>query len=581
MDSIKITSTPASPKISDIPSKHRPSDSIFDINNLDNAIKIDPTTESPQKENFRETLFQNLQKDILKPLMNSTTAQADALRKLVLISELFESSAGAIPKEILEGIFINSQDLLSELLMRDKTETIFKGSFFDSLRGLAKLEGYPQLKDAIVSILRHYDALVNQNQTLKGVVIETSRLLMSLPSKERALLEQQLAKLEAVLIRSSQDEAGLESLLGLKSAKATNGPVSPELQNLINLKAAQNGKLDKSGQVETGLHSQSTLNSSTDTSGQTSSELQSLINLKTTQSGNPDDNLTQRLATIENLLNGKNLNYKEIQQLLKNETIPVLRQILQSQTYSDKTYQSVATIIDHIVRYDKANPEQLEAAVMRFSQALKPLTNLTDSDIVDMKNQLFLHAKEAEILADRLSNASKTPGEGEKVALAHLLEQALDENNSSKIINSAQTLLETMVRNESPIFTLMHFLIPLRFLDENSYGEFFVDKDPLTKKGEKGDAENATDIFFTIQSDRYGNFEVELLARDKNITLNIKSPAPLVDLLKSTRDQLKTIVEEQGYALAGYGIGEYSESQTILQRFPKLAFRKVGLDVSI
>jgi len=574
LDSIKITSTPASPKISDIPSKHRPSDSIFDINNLDNAIKIDPTTESPQKENFRETLFQNLQKDILKPLMNSTTAQADALRKLVLISELFESSAGAIPKEILEGIFINSQDLLSELLMRDKTETIFKGSFFDSLRGLAKLEGYPQLKDAIVSILRHYDALVNQNQTLKGVVIETSRLLMSLPSKERALLEQQLAKLEAVLIQSNQDEAGLESLLGLKSSKATNGPVSPELQNLINLKAAQNGKLDKSGQVETALYN---LKSSTDTNGQTSPELQNLINLKATQS----DNLTQRLATIENLLNGKNLNYKEIQLLLKNETIPVLRQILQSQTYSDKTYQSVATIIDHIVRYDKANPEQLEAAVMRFSQALKPLTNLTDSDIVDMKNQLFLHAKEAEILADRLNNASKAPGEGEKVALAHLLEQALDENNSSKIINSAQNLLETMVRNESPIFTLMHFLIPLRFLDENSYGEFFVDKDPLTKKGEKGDAENATDIFFTIQSDRYGNFEVELLARDKNITLNIKSPAPLVDLLKSTRDQLKTIIEEQGYALAGYGIGEYSESQTILQRFPKLAFRKVGLDVSI
>ena len=36
-----------------------------------------------------------------------------------------------------------------------------------------------------------------------------------------------------------------------------------------------------------------------------------------------------------------------------------------------------------------------------------------------------------------------------------------------------------------------------------------------------------------------------------------------------------------GYALAGYGVGEYLQSQTILQRFPKLAFRKVGLDVTI
>ena len=520
MDSIKITSTVSTPKVNDAPSKHSPGDSIFDIKNIDNAVKIAPVAENYQQESFRETLFQNLQKEILKPLLNSTSAQADALRKLVLIAELFESSTGAIPKDILDGIFIKSQDLLSELLLQDKTDSIFKGAFFDSLRSLAKLEGYPQLKDAIVSILRHYDAYVNRNQTLKGIFTETSRLLMTLPSKERALLEQQLIKLEAVLSKSN----GLEQ-------------PNQELQNLIDLKAAQNGKLGSQ--------------------------------------------LEQRLGRIETLLNGKNLNYQELQQLLKNDTIPALRQILQSQSYSDKTYQSVATIIDHIVRYDKANPEQLEAAVMRFSQALKPLSNLTDSEIVDMKNQLFLHAKESEILAERLETSAKNPGEGEKVALAQLLEKALDESNSSKIINSAQMLLETMVRNESPILTIMHFLIPLRFLDENSYGEFFVDKDPTAKKGEKGSSENATDIFFTIQSDRYGNFEVELLARDKTITLNIKSPAPLVETLKSTREQLKTIVEEQGYSLAGYGVGEYQEAQTILQRFPKLAFRKVGLDVTI
>ena len=562
MDSIKITSTVSTPKINDIPSKQTPSDSIFDINNLDNAVKIAPVSEQYQKESFRETLFQNLQKEILKPLMNSTTAEADALRKLVLISELFESSAGAIPKELLDGIFINSQDLLSELLLRDKTDSIFKGAFFDSLRSLAKLEGYPQLKDAIVSILRHYDAYINRNQTLKGIFLETSRLLMTLPSKERALLEQQLVKLEAVLLKSGARDADVEKLNDL------NASVNKTLAN----KSSSAGV-----DIETLLASKST----NIEKNQPSQELQNLINLKAAQNGKLGEPLEQRLSRIETLLNSKNLNYQEIQQLLKNETIPALRQILQSQAYSDKTYQSVATIIDHIVRYDKGNPEQLEASVLRFSQALKPLSNLTDSEIVEMKNQLFRHAKEAEILSERLESSSRNPGEGEKVALAQLLEQALDEKNSNKIINSAQSLLETMVRNESPIFTIMHFLIPLRFLDENSYGEFFVDKDPTAKKGEKGSAENATDIFFTIQSDRYGNFEVELLARDKNISLNIKSPAPLVETLKSTREQLKTIVEEQGYALTGYGVGENTQSQTIRQRFPKLAFRKVGVDVTI
>lgn len=192
------------------------------------------------------------------------------------------------------------------------------------------LKDIPSLKMRLSQFSDIMMPMSTVTRPLKGIFTETSRLLMTLPSKERALLEQQLIKLEAVLSKSN----GLEQ-------------PNQELQNLIDLKAAQNGKLGSQ--------------------------------------------LEQRLARIETLLNGKNLNYQELQQLLKNDTIPALRQILQSQSYSDKTYQSVATIIDHIVRYDKANPEQLEAAVMRFSQALKPLSNLTDSEIVDMKNQLFLH----------------------------------------------------------------------------------------------------------------------------------------------------------------------------------------------
>lgn len=63
MDSIKITSTVSTPKVNDAPSKHSPGDSIFDIKNIDNAVKITPVAENYQQESFRETLFQNLQRD--------------------------------------------------------------------------------------------------------------------------------------------------------------------------------------------------------------------------------------------------------------------------------------------------------------------------------------------------------------------------------------------------------------------------------------------------------------------------------------------------------------------------------------
>ena len=534
MDGIKITSTVQSPKATDVTNKQIPSDAIFDLNNQDISIKTDQTSDNLQKESFRDTLFQNLQKEILKPLLNSTAAEADSLRKLVLVAQLFDGSVDGIPKELLKGIFINSQDLLSELLTRDKTDTIFKGAFFDSLRSLAKLEGYPQLKDAIAGILRNYDAFVKQNQTLQDIFSETSRLMANLPSKERALLAQEMTKLEMALTGSKTADQDAQKLVDLKTILSDKPQSNQTLQTLIDLKASQNGK-----------------------------------------------NLDAQMARIEAALNGKGLDYQALQKMLKNETIPVLRQILSSQAYSDKVYQSVSTIIDHIVRYDKANPDQLEASVMKFANALKPLSNLTDAEIVDMKNQLFLHAKEAEILSDRINSAAQNPLDGDKVELAHLLEKALDDANSSKIVNSAQTLLNTMLRNESPIFNLMHFLIPLRFMDANTYGEFFIDKDPSEKDGSKPNAQKSADIFFTIQTDRYGNFEVELQARDKSINLNINCPAALVDTLSSSKDKLKSIIEEQGYKLTSCGIGEYVESQSILQRYPKLAFRKVGIDVTI
>jgi hypothetical protein len=125
---------------------------------------------------------------------------------------------------------------------------------------------------------------------------------------------------------------------------------------------------------------------------------------------------------------------------------------------------------------------------------------------------------------------------------------------------------------------LMHFTIPFRYMEENTYGEFFVDKDC---KERKGNAKSAKNIFFTIQSDKYGNFEVDLLVKDKQIDLDIRCPDVLLNPVKDTRSQWRTIIEEQGFRLANYQVGVYQESQTILQRFPKLAVKKVGIDVKV
>jgi hypothetical protein len=272
----------------------------------------------------------------------------------------------------------------------------------------------------------------------------------------------------------------------------------------------------------------------------------------------------------------------EIKAFLKNQIIPELGKIAKRHQGSEKIYNQVMAIVHNIVRYDKADPRLLEEAVIQLGDDLKLLTNLTDQDIIEMKKLVFENALQEQGNGDKQSidkvSMEKFGVQQDIADMASLLSNALDKSNPPKINSVAQNLLLNMVQSESPMVPLMHFTIPFRYMDENTYGEFFVDKDC---KERKGDAKEAKNIFFTIQSDKYGNFEVDLLARDKRIDLDIRCPDNLLNPVRETKSKLRGIIEEQGFHLANYQVGVYQESKTILQRFPKLAMRKVGIDVKV
>lgn len=522
---IKITSpVDVKNRISNMP-KPTGAESIFDLTEPDGLAKDQGKIKKAEEEGPRQELLRYLNKEIHLPLLNQTKVQADSIRKLILYSKLFEVSSGLITEEFLNEFFVLPKELLGELLKREETATVFKGEFFDVLRVLAKSGNYPKLQESILSILKHFDCYVNQRQSLKAIVISSSNLSGLLTGQDSQILNQKAGELEA------------------------------------------------------------------------------LINL------------------------GKD-NYKEIANYLKNELIPTLRGIAANYPPMDKVQDPILSIIHYIVRYDKANPQLLEDAFMNLAEELKPLfSNLTSEDIADMKETLLKDARAAKQEAELVGKFQEGQGKGailpmdeteekiikpavreneaeiektasrkitaeeaenmrnEKTAyikeekdLASLLSRALDKSSPAKITGAAQNLLLHLVQSESPMQPLMHFMIPLRFFHEDTYGEFFIDKECKNRKGE---AKKAANIFFTIQSDLYGTFEVDLLARDQYIELDIKCPKELMTGVKDIKPRLRESIEGAGYRLAGYQVGEYTESKTIIRRFPELMSRRAGIDVRI
>ena len=528
VDILKITS-PISikSKVQNLPSK-LPTDAVFDITNQNQILNELPKTKSVGEETAKQSLLKNLNKEIFEPLLSSTKAQADGVRKLVLMAKLFETSSGALPESFLEKVFVQPQEMLGELLTRDKGATIFKGEFFDSLRMLAKLEGQPKLKEAVVSILKHFESYVHQENSLSSIIKQGQDLSKLLPKTEAQLFQQQIETLDTMVKLNS---------LTRQSAMTAANPAAAQAELFDDNPLA--GKVDAP---------------------------------------------KQNLVRLENMIKQVGEGQTEIKAYLKNEIIPLLGQIAKRHQGSDRIYNREMSIVHNIVRYDRADPKLLEEAVYQLGDELKQLTNLTSDDIIEMKTLIFEHARVEQELGEKagigIDNKSVDEfgsNQGDK-DIADLLTKALDKDGPSKISSLAHNLLYNMVQNESPLMALMHFTIPFRYMDENTYGEFFVDKDCKEKKG---DAKEAKNIFFTIQSDKYGNFEVDLLARDKRIDLDIRCPDILLNPVKETKAKLRDIIEEQGFRLVSYQVGVYQEGQTILQKFPKLAVKKVGIDVKI
>lgn len=158
----------------------------------------------------------------------------------------------------------------------------------------------------------------------------------------------------------------------------------------------------------------------------------------------------------------------------------------------------------------------------QLGDELKKLTNLTKEDIGDMKKLVFEHAKEQQELAQKPILENKTMEKfGIQMEESDIIpvNKALDKEGPAKVNSVAQNLLLNMVQNESPIIPFLHFTIPFRYLDENTYGEFFVDKD---SRGKKERGSRARRSFLQFSRISMETFEVEVVAKDKRIDLDIR-----------------------------------------------------------
>jgi hypothetical protein len=552
VDILKITSAIPATSRPDNLQRQLPSDAVFDINGPSDAPKY-KVLERDRGEDPREALLRNLNKEFFAPLKSDLTAQMEGLKKLILFLRFFDNPQLAAKLGDIEGLFVDAKELLDALMRSDKDATVFRGDLFEALRVLAKAEGFPKLQDAIVNLLRAFDSQVNRENALKAIVRQGTQFALLLREEDANRVTNLLQRLSA-LMQKPEQTPGLQKELGA----LIKSELLPLLQTLTVKYQFVNGEKLQANLMAI-IHQVVRFDKS------------DIRLLENAMAKLGDELKSFGRLTDDDVADMRRMLFAHLREAKDTGTRAAMR--------GDATGEAAKEAAKEVPARPGADRAAAEQAAAEQAAERGRGTGAEGRRGLLSPEQLRAYLAGALAESDDADETAKAAGDKAAAKdIAEVLRHALEMNAQTKANTAAHSMLAQLIENESPVFALLHFLFPIRYQGEDVFTEVYVDKDCEERKKGASDAQN---IFFIIQSDRFGNFEVDLTARDRTIELDIKCPSLLTEDVRAIRGDLKIMTEELGYRLTAYNVDDYREDRTILQRFPKLAMRKAGIDVRI
>ncbi|MCL2068774.1 MAG: hypothetical protein FWH00_02645 [Oscillospiraceae bacterium] len=201
-DITKIT-TPMIPK-ENIGNKFKPvSDQAFD---LSDPARISKSEEGARiREQWEAPPDSNMGRAMLAPLLRETVELIHVFHKMVSLLQMGISTSEVMEnpemKQLLESLFVPSDQLIASLLEQDKSAVLFKGNAFDILRDIfLKFPENPKVRDAVVELLKTYEYNVNAENSTRSALQSCYNLLGYLFSRDREQFEKYLDGLARMLL---------------------------------------------------------------------------------------------------------------------------------------------------------------------------------------------------------------------------------------------------------------------------------------------------------------------------------------------------------------------------------------------
>lgn len=503
-------------------------------------------------------------------------------------------------ENLSNSLYIPAQDLVKEMMEQEKQNTMFSGDrFYDLLREAAK-DANDDLKEAIGNMLKAINFSSNK-QEITTAVSSNLRFLAEYFSPNRNLSEQ-LSQL-ADRWSSNESQTNFAELRG-KTAEL--------LQNLSE-------SLLNDSHTQTLLpivtHNLSKYNTNSSMLREYFNQLLTQIpsyELRNELSGSFEGLLAK--LSKNNSLNNYTISEQKNQVENSNfsneyQTNPIISSYL-TENLDDEAYLTAQGLINpdfshYITGLHNGNLSSEDVIknliaslfgdnsvknefLQQFSSIGNPdnmveyLNNLLDSiPEGELKNQIY------DVLEEAVTNMEeRNPFGGAvnaKSSSIHALTDFVERNINHPALKSidsfnASNLLQSMINAPGVMTPLAHYILPIQVEDTRAFGELWVDNNDESGNGGSSTGKNHH-LFLTFDVDTYGRFEVDVYAKDNDVSVNLLYPPSFVRNVGSVIERINRIAAATQYRITGFNTGILREPHNLTQIFPKLSERRAGLNV--
>ncbi|MDL2252576.1 hypothetical protein LJC49_00685 [Ruminococcaceae bacterium OttesenSCG-928-I18] len=294
-------------------------------------------------------------------------------------------------------------------------------------------------------------------------------------------------------------------------------------------------------------------------------QLESLLN---------QSRLTDKLDILINLL--RTPQATEHFTTLKDAILRVLPNIENSVLFSPQMERTLPLVVYNLSRYNE-NDDFLPDALRLL---LSTIDGETDKNSLVQKLEDFL-AKFNSPDGARMARAAEADSQVIDMLTKIIGKQAQSEDIKLISGDKLENIVHSMLSSPSNFTPLLHFILPVEFMDLKAFAEIWIDPNAEELYDSKNPAGDNTHMLMVFDVEGLGRFEVELYVQGKRIAMNLLCPPSYYDAFENIGPAIRQAVSGTDYRFETINIDRLDRTHSLMDVFTDLPYKRMGIDVKV